>query len=136
MKKFLVMAMIALVAFFASCNGLSGGGLDNAPVCDDQAGTINGVAYDKETPKCWKIESWQKADGSDEDDYKDQSWVNYEWDTEYAIRKSKEYWKASVNVTYDQTIYGVRIWYRSSGDFTMTEVADRTDDTCYESYGQ
>lgn len=131
MKKFLVMAILALSMVFTSC-GISGGGIDNAPQCDDQAGTINGKAYDNVTYKCWKVDIWQKSDGSDPDDKKDYSETTYEWSTEYEVRKTWELWKATVNV--NASAYGV--WFRSSGDFTMTEVQGRDEDTCYESYGQ
>lgn len=130
MKKFLVMAIVALSMVLASC-GIQGGGINNQPVCDDQAGTINGHAYDKVTPKCWLVKTWWKADGSDPEDFRDETDEDYQWGTEYDIRKTLEYWKAGVNVS--ASAYGV--WYRSSGDFTMEEAEGRTDETCYDTYG-
>lgn len=132
MKKFLGMAILALSMVLASC-GVSGGGVDNAPVCDDQAGTINGRAYDNETYKCWQINWWQKTVYSmSPEDNTDESDVEYDWGTEYQVRKTWENWKAAANVT--ATAYGYSV--RSTGDFSITEAGGRDENSCYDTYGR
>lgn len=132
MKKFLGMAIIALSMVLASC-GVTGGGVDNAPVYDDTNATINGRHYDNETEKCWKVDTWQKTVYSHSpEDNTNETETYYEWGTEYEIRKSWENWKAAANVSINA---GWGITATSTGDFTMTELVGRTDATCYETFG-
>ena len=128
--------MIAFAAFMTSC-GVTGGGLNNAPVTDDEKGTINGKAYDNETYKCWRIDCWQRTTATgiyaDPEDNTYEEDTDYDWGTEYMVRKTWELWKAAANVSASAGAY---VTYTSTGDFTMTEVTDRNEDTCYKSYGQ
>jgi len=125
MKKFLVMAIVALSMVFTSC-GVTG--LNNIPVCDDQAGTINGRAYDNETYKCWKIEWWSTEIEAGEEPV-NSSDIEYAWATTYQINKAWMTWKAAANLN-------VAGYTNNSGDYKLTEVQDRTDETCYDTYGQ
>ncbi len=125
MKKFLVMAIVALSMVFTSC-GVTG--MNNIPECDDQAGTINGRAYDNVTPKCWKIEWWSTEIEVGEEPV-NSSDIVYEWATTYEIYKTWMNWKAFANLN-------VAGYTNNSGDYKLTEVQDRTDETCYETYNQ
>ena len=133
MKKFLVMAILALSMVLASCTGVTG---YNAVEIDETNATINGKHYDNVVEKCWKVNTWVRttytgayADPED-NSYEEEEY--YEWGTEFDIRKTWEQWKSAANGSIS-TIY---VSGKTEGDFTMVEVTDRTDDTCYESYGQ
>lgn len=103
---------------------------DPTPICDDEAGTINGVAYDNTTERCWRIEWWSNTTCTGEEDEWNEG-VEYNWFTEYQVRKIWEQWRASANVSVSAS----GITCRVTGEYTLIENYDRTEDTCYETYG-
>ncbi len=59
MKKFFYVAVMAIAVVFASC--ASGNGSSErykngkTPVIDNDKCTVNGIAYDNNTAKCWEV---------------------------------------------------------------------------------
>ena len=88
MKKFFMMAVMALtVGFFASC-AVGGSGDykqgDPAPSIDTEKGTVNGKQYDTDVEHCWRVVATLKVGNS-----KTQS-TYYRWDTEFDVHAEFE----------------------------------------------
>ena len=89
MKKFFAFAVMALaIGFFASCSGSSSSASykpgDPAPQIDYTAGTVNGIAYENKTDKCWKQTVTATVYGQSASD------VSYTWNTEFAVKAAGE----------------------------------------------
>ncbi|MBO5618541.1 MAG: hypothetical protein J5902_00990 [Paludibacteraceae bacterium] len=124
MKKFLYLAMMALtLGFFAGCTGASVG---KQPVIDENAGTVNGKAYDTETYKCWEF-TWEYTEKATGEADAHESGVDYFWMTEFEIQKYKAEWDYAHNAS--ASAYGVK--YSISGESSLKET-DKDVSECYD----
>lgn len=90
MKKYFYVAIMALtLGMFASCSGVYA---PKEPVIDEEAGTVNGKAYDNETYKCWLVETevTSSCTGETPETEKDAS---YYWMTEFGVQSWKAEWE-------------------------------------------
>ena len=101
------------------------------PSCDDVKGTINGVAYDNTTYKCWTVNYWLRTECTGEEP-ESESGTEMIWATEYEVLKTWEFWKSAAN----QTVSAEGFTCRMTGNYTLQQNPDRNEGTCYSSYGQ
>ena len=123
MKKFFYVALLALVmgSFFSCAPGTDG----KKPEIDETNGTINGVPYPNETAACWKITFTISASaaGHTETDTEDE----YMWGTMF------EAYKYAATAAYEGS--GSVMGVATKITYVVLPIADRTESTCYESYG-
>ncbi len=100
------------------------------PVCDDEAGTINGVHYDNYIYKCWTVYYWQSetytGPYSNPEDNSFEEHTDLYWDTEYSIRKMWENWKAGINVVVSNQYLTAVV----RGDYTITLAVGKEAEKC------
>lgn len=125
MKKYFYVAIMALtLGMFASCTGVY---TPTEPVCDDQAGTINGKAYNNTDYACYKItETATSQCTGEEAEYEE--YVYLDWCTEYQAQKTK------ANFEYSSNAKACAYGYCCENKGTCTiEKTNHTEDECYTS---
>lgn len=125
MKKYFYVAIMALtLGMFASCTGTS---IGKEPVCDDEAGTINGKAYNNTDYACYKIteDATETCTGEEPETLHDQY---LDWCTEYQAQKTKAYFEYENN--WSAYAYGVGC--NCKGTCTI-EKTDHAEGDCYSS---
>ena len=123
MRKFFQLAVMALaVGFFSSC-GMGGSSSykqgDAAPKIDADNCTVNGIRYDNQTERCWKVTSTVKVSVLGiEAQAKDN--VVYVWETQFALVAEMEMamWTAA------------QAGSAASASYSYTATTDKDSESC------
>ena len=125
MKKYFYVAIMALtLGMFASCTGVRTAYKE--PVIDEEAGTVNGVKYDKETYLCWEF-TWEYTETCTGEGTESDHGVDYYWMTEFDAQSMKAEWDYVHNL--DARYMGVGCTWKGSSSLTRTnhDVSDCSD---------
>lgn len=83
-----MMAVMALtVVFFAACAAGGSGNYkqgDAAPSIDTEKGTVNGIQYDTDNERCWRVVATLKTGSTKTQE------TYYEWNTEFGVHAEYE----------------------------------------------
>ena len=132
MKKVLYAAMMALVmVFMASCNNGAGGSSQytqggKEPAIDNEAGTVNGKAYDTKTSCCWEITEHVTVSVAGITSSADETY--YMWGTEFEIVSIMEesMWSVAQSGKYGSASYSYK--KANASDYESCDALNNNDD--------